>query len=315
MVVLDANGTPQLLNASGRWNDGRTGEANLVKASRVDMLQSSPGPLTHPVIDRLERSFRLSGGMPGILGGENSNALRTGNALDSMSAISVDPRIQEIQRLMTRALKVVNEAVVEVEKGYFPNKKQVFFSGWPGDFGHVEYVPSKDFDSVENAVAYPFPGADINQLTVALGQAVGTGLISKKAARNKHPLAEDPEADERQILAEQMENALTAAMLQQATAGTLPLIDLANIMDKMFGATPATEAIKAADDAARQRQATPPESAQAPEAQPGLAAPGMGAESAQPPPELAGPNQSQMNFSDLVRALRSGARGAGPATP
>ena len=44
-------------------------------------------------------------------------------------------RIQELQRIMQRSLKVVNEAVCHVEKGYFGNRKQVFFSGWPTRWG------------------------------------------------------------------------------------------------------------------------------------------------------------------------------------
>jgi len=305
MVVIDKNGTPQLLNASGKWNDGRTGEANLVKADRVDLLQSSPGPLTHPVIDRLERNFRVSGGMPGMLSGENSNALRTGNALDTMGSISVDPRIQELQRLMTRGLKVVNTATVEIELGYFPNRKQVFFSGWPGDFGHVEYTPSKDFDSNENAVAYAFPGTDINQLTVAIGQSVGTGLISKKTGRAKHPLINDPDAEERNIIAEQIEEAAMATFIQQAQAGALPLIDLVNIYEEYKRTGSWTAAIKKADDDARDRQA-----AEAPtptEAAPGLSMPGMGASAGDlGTPQIPGAQPAELDFQQLMNALSTG---------
>ncbi len=304
MVVIDQNGTPQLLNASGRWNDGRTGEANIVKASRVDMLQSSPGPLTHPVIDRLQEAFRQSGGLPGIAQGSSQNALRTGNALTSMAELAIDPRIQEAQRLMTRALKVVNSSILEVEKGYFPNSKQVFFSGWPGDRGHVEYVPSKDFESAENTVDYSMPGADINQLTVAIGQAVSMELISKKAGRSKHPMAESPEEDEKQIFAEQMQTVALQAFGQQALAGQLPLIDFAEIYEQMFGATEWTKAVKSADKKARERQATPaPEDSPA-AAMPGLALPGQGAESL--PPTTAPPTESQGNFQDLISALGAG---------
>lgn len=305
MVVLDDTGTPQLLNASGRWNDGRTGEANLVKARSVQMLNSSPGPLTHPVIDRLEGNYRLSSGMPGFAQGNNSNGLRTGNALSTMADISIDPRIQEAQRLMTRALKVVNSSVIAVEKGYFPNAKQVFFSGWPGDRGHVEYTPAKDFESGENTVDYSMPGADINQLTVAIGQAVGTGMISKKAGRQKLPLAESPEEDEKQIFAEQMQDVAIQAFSQQALSGQLPLIDYAEIYEKMFGESEWTKAVKSADKLARERQSAAPETPTAPEAMPGLASPGQGAE-AMAPPAIAEPTESSLNFQDLISAMRAG---------
>ena len=268
-------------------------------------MQGAPGPLTHSVVDRLEGYFRQSGGLNQISVGENTNSLRTGNALAQMGAMSIDPRIQEAQRLMTRGLKVVNEAIVGVEKGYFPNHKAVFFSGWPGDFGHVEYTPAKDFDSSENVVTYPFPGTDINQLTVAIGQAVGTGIIPKKTGRAHHPLSQNPEADERQIVAEQLMEAGLGGLMQQAAQGAIPLVDLMAIAENYTKSGDLADAVRKADEAARARQATPAP-ASAPASQAGLALPGQGAESqvdeASPIP---GAQQGSLDFASLVNALQA----------
>jgi hypothetical protein len=304
MVVIDDQGTPQLFNASGRWNDGRTGDANLVKAKAVQLLQSSPGPMTQPILDRIERNVRMSGGMPGMIQGENTNSLRTGNALDTMHSLSVDPRITELQHLGQRALKTINEAVVELTKGYWPNKKQVFFSGWPGDLGHVEYTPAEDFEDHENAVNYSLPGTDVNELTVAVGQAIGTGLMSKKTGRYVHPLIGDPDAEEDNVTHEMIEEAAMTAFIQQAQTGQLPLIDLANIAEEAIKAGSWITAIQAADKKARERQAETPTAPTAPEAQPGLSMPGMGTEAAGEP-SIPGASGAQMDLGTLLRNLNT----------
>lgn len=313
MVVLDSNGTPQLLNASGKWNDGRTGEANLVKGSSVQLLQGSPGPLTHPVADRLEGYFRQSGGLSQMSVGQNTNGLRTGNALEQMGAISLDPRMIEGQRLMSRSLKVMNEGVAAIEKGYFTNKKQVFFSGWPGEFGHAKYTPGKDIDSLENAVTYAYPGADVNQLTVAIGQAVGADLLSKKTGRSKHPMVGNPEAEEREITAQKIIDAGLGGLLTQANGGEIPLIDVMAIAKGYQKHGDLAKAVEDADEAARARQATPAP-AEDPLSQPGLASPGMGAESmVEPGASIPGPASASQDFQALMNAMSAPASAAVPA--
>ena len=305
MVVLGNSRAPQLLNASGRWNDGRTGEANLVQADNVSLLQSAPGPLTHPVIDRLHANINASiGNSPLYEGRSQGSSLRTGAALSQMGAFSIDPRIQELQRLMTRALKVANSSIIEVEKGYFPSRRMFHFSGWAGDFGHVEYTPSEDFESSENAVTYSIAGADINQTSVAISQAQGTGLMSSRTARRKHPLIEDETSEEEQIAVEAIEAAIRDTLLMQAQQGALPLVDLAEMLDQYKKGRSWSDAVRKADEKARARQAA---EAPAPEEMaPGLALPGMGAE-AMPElgPAIAPPADSLQNFKQLTTALNA----------
>ena len=83
-----------------------------------------------PKIDRIERAARFSGGIPAVAGGEFTGSLRSGRVVDTMAAFSIDPRIAELQNIMARALNQANEAVAEVEKGYFGNRHMVAFSGW-----------------------------------------------------------------------------------------------------------------------------------------------------------------------------------------
>lgn len=313
MVVLGKDKTPQLLNASGRWNDGRTGEANIVQADAVQMLQGAPGPITHSVVDRLEGYFRQSGGLSQMALGQNTNGLRTGNALEQMAGIHLDPRMIEGQRLMARSLKIVNEAVCEIEKGYFPNRKAVFFSGWAGDKGHVTYTPAIDFDSRENAVSYAFPGSDVNQLTVAIGQAVGADLISKKTGRSKHPLVDDPETEEIEITKQKIEEAAMVSFIQQAQAGVLPLIDLASIYTEYEKTGSWIKAVVEAHKQSQERQATPA-APTAPEAMPGLGVPGDGGASmvADAGQQIPGPQAASQDFRSLVHALTTPSTASAP---
>lgn len=282
MVAIGKDGRPPQL-ISGRWKDGRTGEINLMTDGAVQVLQTAPGPLTHPVLDRIERNAAMAAGKSPFMGGETTGSLRTGRAIDSLGGYSVDPRIEEAQKIMARGLMQVNESIIAVEKGYWPSKKYTCFSGWPGDMSHVIYTPSKDFESDENVVTYPMPGTDVQGATVALAQLTGAGLMSRETARRKHPLIDDAEHEEHSIIAERLEDAVLQGFLTQASQGTLPLPDASRIKQLVDKGTDIVEAILQAHNEAQARQATEapaaqPGQAMAPEQAPGLAAPGQGIE-------------------------------------
>lgn len=307
MVAIGQQGRPPTL-LSGKWKDGRTGEINLVSDGDVKVLSTAPGPLTGQILDRVERNANISGGKSPFMTGETTGSLRTGRAIDTLGGYSVDPRIEEAQKLMARGLMQVNEAIMAVEKGNAPNKKFVVFSGWPGDMAHVEYQPSKHFETYENVVAYPMPGTDVQGATVAVVQSVGGGLMSRASGRRKHPLIEDPEFEDAQIELERINDAVLQSMLQQAMAGALPLIDVASIMSKREGGMKLAKAIIEASAEAQERQASqapPPGEGQAaaPATQPGLALPGQGVE-AQPADQVQPPAQDLQDFRSLLVNLQ-----------
>ena len=303
----------------GEWQDGRTGKVNLLRGARaVGQLVSTTGPMTQSVINQLERSGRASGGVSAIAGGENPGSLRTGRAIDTMGSFSIDPRVKELQDIMSAALaRSINPAIFEVEKGYWPDKKFVVFSGWSGDPAHVEYTPSKHFESNENTVNYAFPGTDISQVSVSVLQLVGGELMSKRTGRVKHPMVDDADAEGKQILIERMDAGVLASMEQQIVSGQLPVIDAAQIRKNLGAGMSMEDAIIDADDKARARQASqapPPDASQGqvapPGAQPGLAAPGQGAEmqlqeQPQGAPSIGAPPPAQQNLRDLLRAVRT----------
>lgn len=287
MVILGKRtAVPSL--SGGRWKDGREGEPNIVlDADGIQLLNTNVSQSTMQTIQSLERTARTSGGVLTQFGGETSGAYRTGRALDTLAGFSVDPRVMEAQKFAARALETINHAVMAVERGYWPTKKYTVFSGWSGDVELVEYVPEKTYQSCENAVTYALPGTDISQATVALTQLVGAGLISKNTSRVSHPLIADAQLEEKAIVHERIEDAVLVTFLQQASTGTLPLIDLVTIDEQFQKTGSMIEAVRKADADARARQAAetpaaPEGMALAPEAQPGLAMPGMGAEGQAP---------------------------------
>lgn len=307
MVILGKRTAIPSLQGN-RWKDGRLGEPNVVlDADGIQMLNPGVSQSTMQVIQQLERAARTSGGVLTQFGGETSGAYRTGRALDTLAGFSVDPRVMEAQKFAARALETINKAVIETEKGYWPNKKFTVFSGWSGDVELVNYTPDTHFQTCENAVTYALPGTDISQATVAITQLVGAGLMSRDTGRTNHPLIADANLEQKAIIHERIEDAMLVTFLQNASQGTLPLIDLVTI-DEVFQQTGSMiEAVREADARARERQAQAtevpedPALAAAPEAQPGLAMPGMGAEAQGPQPQLPAAQRMQQ----ILQALQA----------
>jgi hypothetical protein len=316
-VVFSDNQAPALIS-DNTWKDGRTGEVNFVTNARdVRLMGSNPSPMTNEILDRLERAGRHAGGVSAQFSGEMTGSIRSGRVASSIAELSIDPRIQELQEIMAYGLAELNEAIARVERGYFPNRKMVVFSGWAGDEGTVEYVPSKAFEHYYSVVYYSMPGSDITQTNVGLSQMVAGGLMSKMSARRKHPYIDDASSEERRIVVEQVETAIIASAQQQIASGALPLIDAVALLEKLDSGDTLVEAIRASDEEARARQAAqpqpPPEGmAVPPETAPGLALPGQGAETIAPAAPIPPPEPGVDNLAQMFNALRAGARSPVP---
>ena len=305
VMMSEANQTARLV--SGNWRDGRTGDVNIVDGARsVQYLTAGEPGFIPNVLEKLEDSIRQSGGASNLYGGDNPGGLRTGRALQQMGSFSIDPGIQEGQKIGEKALSVILAACVEVEKGYFPNKKHVSFTGLQGDDEVVTYQ-AKDIDSSECSVTYPLPGADISQMSVAVSQLVGAGLVSEHTARVIHPMISDADQEEKKITIEKVQSAVLAGFGQQVSQGQVPLPDSVRVLELLRGGATIEAAINKSQLEAQKRQASHAEEAgegeaTAPGAQPGLAMPGMGAEQAPSPipPVAAG----LANLHGLTQALR-----------
>jgi hypothetical protein len=287
-----AGGQPHIIG--GRWKDGREGDINLlVDVEQVGVVRTDPSQGTQRTIDQLERNFRASTGLVPQMSGESYGAMRTGRGMDSLMGAAVDGRVQELHTIMQAWMPHLNEAILRTYQAYWPDKKQVMFSGWAGDNAVVEFMPSKHFEECyDNAVTYPIPGADVVQQTQILGSLLGTKAISLRSFRSMHPWIPDPEAERRIVSEEEFEDALAQAIVQQLQSGAVPLTVASLIKNFMRKGMDIFEAVDAADKEMQRRQATAapapaPESGMIapPEAMPGMAAGPEGMMQPVAPPE------------------------------
>jgi hypothetical protein len=310
-MVLMSEANQQAQVVSGSWKDGRTGEINIVDGARgVQYLTTQIPGFVPAIVQQLEDAIRESGGASSMFGGDNPGGLRTGRALDVMGSFSIDPSIEEMQRIGEKCLSVINEATIAVESAYYPGKTHFSFTGLQGDDAVLEYKPS-DIDSKHNVVTYPIPGADISQMSVAIAQLQGSGLISKHTARVKHPFIDDAMQEEKVINIEQIEGAVFAGFGQQVSQGQVPLPDAVRVLALVRQGESIEDAVNTAQKESQARQASqapPPQEGQAtdPSQQPGLASPGMGVEAAPPGgPSIPPPSMALQNFHGITRNLNT----------
>jgi hypothetical protein len=327
-IIGDSTRPPVLV--TGEWQDGRTGKVNIIQdAKAIGELASTPDQSTQQMIDRIERSFRVSSGLVPQAGGESYGALRTGRGMDSLMGASIDPRVQEIQEIVEVGLEHVNTVMLETYKAYWPEKKYTLFSGWQGDKGMVEFTPEVHIETTDNVVAYTIPGSDIQGTTIQLGQLVGMKAISLHTLRSRHPYIDDPDAEADRVDEETLEDAALQGLAQQVVQGAIPVTYLAKVEKHRRKGKDIIEAILKADEEMKEEQAKlapPPGEDQfaSPGQMPGLAGPGpmppamppegmegMGAmppapEGEMPPnsmPGQIGPQEDQRGLRRLMEAL------------
>lgn len=322
-ILANTGQAPRLV--AGAWQDGLSGETNIVvDAQAVGNLHNTPDPAGTQAHDRLEGEARRHAGLVPQMQGGSPGSLRTGRAIDSLYGTAVDPRAAEFHRIMGHALISINKSILTGYKRYWGSKQFSMYSGRAGDTivtftpdTHIEIVKAAVLDdngaeleceqlAVDNAVIYPIPGADVMNTTMAIGQLISMKAISLQAMRRMHPWIPDAEAVEREILVETMESALAMSLTQRMAQG-IPPADAAKIVELIRKTGDIVAATTLADKLASDRQAAQapppgPDQGAAPEAMPGLANPGEGAESL--PPAVAPPNQSQMNLKSLDIALK-----------
>lgn len=284
-LVGNAGEQPKIVNTA----NGLTGEVGVVRGGSLRDMQMQPGFMTNPAIDRLERAQRLTAGIPAEFGGESTSNIRTGRRGDAVLSAVVDFTVQETQKTLARALEEENRIAIAQCKAYAGNKPRSFYVSMGKVKGKVDYVPNKHFTTEDNVVSYSQAGADINNLVIAGGQRLSMGTMSKESFMRIDPLVEDVERERDSVVAEQLEQSLLSGLQQQAAQGALPPGDLARIMELVKNdQADLAEAVAKVQREAQERQAEQVP-VTAPEAQPGLAQPGAGAEAmAGPPPGQGG---------------------------
>jgi hypothetical protein len=283
-------------------HDGRTGMVNIIAGGDIREIQSQPGYLTNPTIDRLERNQRVTAGIPAEFGGESSTGIRTGRRGDAVLSAVIDYPVAEAQETFAYSLEEENEVAIALAKAWDGDVKRTIFVGTGNSNRPVTYVPNDTFATDEHVVSYPASGSDVNSLIVGIGQRVGLGIMSKQTAATLDPYIDNPEQEHDQIIAEGLEQALVAGIQQQAAAGTIPPLVVAKVMklvkdDRLEVA----EALNKVTDEAlkeQQKQEGQPENAAQAAAPATVAAMAGNQASIQPP------NPSQQNLMSLLSTLR-----------
>ncbi len=218
LAILGRTGDVPTL-VGGSWKDGRTGDVNLITNAAVEVIGKEPGPGTIPVLQMIDNHIRGGTGASPMFAG-SSAGMRTGAGVDALGDFAINPMVAESQGHMARALVEVNKAVIAVAKGYFGKKTFVMPLGMSGSRKTVTVVPDRDLDSDVNVVYYEAPGADINRFAVALTQLNATGIISRKTARDKHPLVDDAAEEEQFVALEKLSDATLAAAANEIAQGS-----------------------------------------------------------------------------------------------
>jgi hypothetical protein len=282
--------------------NARTGKVGIIEGGTLDVFRTEPGFQTAPMLDRLEYSIRQSGGIPPELGGASQSNVRTGRRGENILSAAIDFPIQEAQEILAFSLEAENQIGIALSKRWWGNRDVSYFVDWKGARGRITYRPNKVFETDEVRVSYAMAGSDSNQVVIGGGQRLGLKSLSRLSFMKLDNWVEDPEFEHDQITAEGLEDALLASLQQQAAAGALPPTDLARIMELVRSdrmELPEAVATVQREAQERQAEAVPPG---APEAEPGIAQPGMGAE--QPVETITGPSGDQQNLVKLLGALR-----------
>jgi hypothetical protein len=287
--------------------DGRTGKVNIVRNGQFREVLTPSNQMTQQIGDRLERGMRVTSGLSPELGGESQSNVRTGKRGDSIMSAVLDQPVAEAQQMLAASLEAENRIAVAIAKNYWGNEKKSFYVSKYKT--HAQYTASTDFEDDRNIVNYPMMGADSNAQTIMIGQLRGLGMLSAHTAMEISPLIDDPILEKRRVDAEALREALKAGITAQAQSAQIAPHDVARMIQLVLAGKEIEEAVDQVQQEAQQRQATAapaPDESQgqvtSPEAQPGLAQPGVGAEQ---PTTVAAPSASSANLVDLLRGLHT----------
>ena len=292
--------------------DGKMGVRGIIKNGQIIAMNPMPGQHSETTLDRLERSARLSAGIPPEWGGESGSNIRTARRGDSVMSAAVDPDIQETQEIFAASMEAEVRRAIAIQKAYYGSKPTLFLLGMDNNIGKFpDYTPNEVFETDLCKITYPLPGSDANQMSVMIGQKVGIGEMSVQTAMELDPLIKDPEMETSRIHMEGIRKALLSGLEQQAVQGQLDPATIARIAIKTAdGKTTLEEAIVAVHEEEQKKQADK-QNEQAQAQQPGAMPGGM------PMPEQPGQPEAQPEDQPGLAAAMGGAgtpEGAAPVS-
>lgn len=309
--ISDSTGSGQITRVA----DGLRGLIGEAEGGRFEPIQMQPGFTTTQVLDRLERAMRLNAAMPAEYGAEASSNIRTDRRGQSVFSAGVDYYIDEAQKIFGRSIKEELAIASAIDLAYYKHEKKSYYVNWGKDPGPLDYTPEDVWTETKTIlVDYTYAGMDSNAQMVFIGQALGAEVMSKFTAMSQLPQIKDPKREHTRIIGESLEGALLASLDTQASQGALPPADLARIATLYApGDRSLADVVDQVQKEAQARQAssgppgTPsgPVDPNSPEAQPGLAQPGAGAEAAVTP-AIGGPSQAMQNLKGVLGTLKAG---------
>ena len=299
-------------------HDGRTGMVNVISGGDIREVQSQPGYLTNPTIDRLERAQRVTAGIPSEFGGESATNIRTGRRGDAVLSAVIDYPVAEAQENFSYALEQENKIAMQMAKTIEGDTERTIFVGVGNSSSAVTYKANQVFQEESHVVGYPVTGSDVNQLVVGMGQRIGLGIMSKETAAQLDPFIDNPETEHDRVVAEGLETALLQGLQNQAAQGAIPPMVLAKVMDLVRSdKMELAEAFnKVTEDAQKEAQAKQEEenagAAPSPDALMADAAMAAMAGPQAPAQAIPGANPDQETLGNMLNTLRKGSRS--PAT-
>lgn len=285
--------------------DARSGKVGRTKDGKLVQFGPDPGFMAMPMIDRLERNIRVGGSFSPDMSGESGPNIRTGRRGEQILSATTDFLVQRYQTTLATSMRFETELAIALAKRWWGNAELSYDVDWKGAKGLVTYRPNKVFEQRRVAVSFGQAGADANQLVIGAGQRIGLKALSRRSFMEMDGWVPDAEAESDRVTVEAIDDAILAGIQQRATQldqGGIPLEDLIRIRELVAtDKADLVEAIRIAQREAQERQATAVEPG-APEAQPGIEPPGIGA--TQPVQATAGPSADQANILQMLGNLR-----------
>lgn len=297
-------------------HDGRSGKVNVVSGGSVKQFSEQPGYKTDQMIDRLERSQRITSGTPAEFGGESATNIRTGRRGDAVLSAVIDVPIAEAQEVLAAAIADEDRIAIALSRHYDGLAPRTLYVGTGNSRSSITYISDKVFThDCDHTVSYPVTGVDLNAMMIGAGQRLGMGIMSTRSIQEMDPFVSDPEMESDRITSESLSRAMLSGIEQQAASGQMPPAVVAKVKalvesDEMELEDAVTKAVEDYAKAQQEAQATQQQPAGAPPT-PDQAASAAGMQSlagAQMPGATAG----QDKLASLLSTLRRPAQTVAP---
>lgn len=257
-----------------RRANGKTGEIGVIDRGQLATVRPPMDQSILMAMDRYERAIRVGGGLPAQMSGEGAENIRTARQGDDLASAATDMWLQESQEIIAAAEQAGLRICINLDKAYFGKQQKSFFFGPDGKVPHHDYTPNELFKTDSPHVRYPMPGLDLAQMTVAFGQMTGMGEIDMDSVREMDPRVRDPQIVKERIEIEAVDKAFLTGIEQGAAQGTMDVMTIARIRMKMQRGKTAIQAALEVEEEMKQEQSNAataaPETAAAPENQPGI---------------------------------------------